>query len=90
MARCTSAATSRSLTPEAAVFDTEVTYVEVPTFDGLRGFLAHHAPLLTQLGTGKLVLRLPNESKRIFQIEGGFLQMNNNRLSLLSEKAVEQ
>ena len=77
------------VTPEKAVFEGEVSYANVPAHDGQEGILTHHAPLLAQLGTGTLTLTLPDNSKKAWQLEGGFAQMNENRLTLLSENATE-
>lgn len=77
------------VTPEQAVLETEVTYADLPAHDGQLGIMANHAPLLAQLGKGTLTLTLPDHSKRAYHLEGGFAQMNANRLTLLSEKASE-
>ena len=75
------------VTPERLVIDTQVTYADVPAHDGQMGFLADHAPILFELGKGKLSLRLADNSVQDFNLDGGFAQMNANRLTLLSEKA---
>ena len=77
------------VTPERAVFEGEVSYADVPAHDGQFGVMANHAPLLAQLGTGNLKLTLPDNSQKSFRLEGGFAQVNANRLTLLSEKATE-
>ena len=77
------------VTPEHAVLDADVTYADVPAHDGQMGFMANHSPTLVQLGKGRLTLTLADHSRRSYQLEGGFAQMNANRLTLLSEKATE-
>ena len=77
------------VTPERAVFDGEVSYADVPAHDGQFGVMANHAPLLAQLGTGNLKLTLPDDSHRSFRVEGGFAQVNANRLTIVSEKTSE-
>lgn len=77
------------VTPEQLLLETEVTYADVPAHDGQMGFMANHAPALVQLGKGPLRLTLPDHSHRTYQLQGGFAQMNANRLTLLSEKATE-
>lgn len=77
------------VTPESSVFDEPVVYANLPAHDGQMGVLANRAPLVVQLGKGRLEVQLPSGSLRRFQIEGGFAQMNHNRLTLLSEKAAD-
>jgi F-type H+-transporting ATPase subunit epsilon len=77
------------VTPEQSMLETEATYADVPAHDGQMGFMAHHAPALVQLGKGRLTLTLADQSRRSYHLEGGFAQMNANRLTLLSEKATE-
>jgi F-type H+-transporting ATPase subunit epsilon len=75
------------VTPDKAVFEDKVTYVNLPAHDGQYGVLANHAPVLTQLGAGELQLQLPSGENKTFNISGGFAQVNNNQLTLLTEKA---
>jgi F-type H+-transporting ATPase subunit epsilon len=77
------------VTPEQAVFDEAVVYANLPAHDGQMGIMHDRAPLLTELGAGRLDVQLPNGSRRQFDLAGGFAQMNANRLTLLTEKATE-
>ena len=77
------------VTPEKAVFDEPVVYANIPAHDGQMGFLPNRAPLLAQLGRGVLEIRRRDGHVRRFELDGGFAQMNRNRLTLLSEKAKE-
>jgi len=77
------------VTPEESVLEVDVTYADVPVHDGQMGFMANHAPLLAEIGRGTLTLTLADHTKRAFRLEGGFAQMNANRLTLLSEKATQ-
>jgi F-type H+-transporting ATPase subunit epsilon len=75
------------VTPEREVVDTdEATFVAFPAHDGEVGILAHRAPLLCQLGKGKLRIEKRGETLR-FDIQGGFAQMVDNRLTILTENA---
>jgi F-type H+-transporting ATPase subunit epsilon len=75
------------VTPDKAVFDAPVVYANLPAHDGQYGVMADHAPLLTQLGAGDLKLQLPSGENKTFTVSGGFAQVNNNQLTLLTEKA---
>ena len=72
------------ISPEAAVFDGEADAVVAPAFDGEIGILANHAPLMTVLGTGVLVVRAGGTARR-FKVKGGFLQVVQNSVRVLAE-----
>lgn len=74
------------ITPERAVLDLEATFVAFPAFDGEMGVLPHRAPLVVKLGAGELRVEGPEGEHRYF-VDGGFGQMVDNRLTLLSEQA---
>ena len=71
------------ISPEAVLFEGEADSVVAPAFDGEVGILENHAPMMTLLGNG--VLRLGNG--RRFNVEGGFLQVVENTVRIVSEKA---
>ena len=75
------------VTPTSAVFDGEVNYVSVPAWDGQQGMLADQSPLLTKLGIGAARLDLPSGESRHFLIDGGFAQVNEGHLTLLTQGA---
>jgi F-type H+-transporting ATPase subunit epsilon len=74
------------ITPEKSVVECDATAVSLTAHDGEVGFLHNRAPLLTKLGVG--VLRITdNDGERLFFIDGGFAQMVNNQLTVLTERA---
>ncbi|HYN21095.1 MAG TPA: ATP synthase F1 subunit epsilon [Thermoanaerobaculia bacterium] len=79
------------ITPERAVLETEATFVAFPAHDGEVGILPGRAPLLFKMGIGELRVESPEGNHRYF-VDGGFAQMVENRLTLLTEiaKAVEE
>ena len=74
------------ITPERAVLETEATFVAFPAHDGEVGILPNRAPLLFKMGAGELRVEGP-EGTRILFVDGGFAQMVENRLTLLTEVA---
>lgn len=74
------------ITPERAVLEADATFVAFPAHDGEVGILRNHAPLLYKLGVGLLRVETPEE-KHAFFVDGGFAQMVENRLTLLTEQA---
>lgn len=77
------------VTPEKSVFEGEVSYANVPAHDGQLGVMPHRAPMLMQMGSGTLRLQLGDGHTVRYELDGGFIQMDENRLTLLSERATE-
>jgi len=79
------------VSPEQALFDGDATAVVAPAYDGEVGILPRHAPFLTLLGTGDLVIRsgAPGGARR-FHVAGGFLQVSGNRVRVVAEQAQER
>ena len=73
------------ISPESVLFEGEVSSVVAPAYDGEVGILENHAPMMTLLGSR--VLRLGGSSERRFNIEGGFLQVVENNVRIVTEKA---
>jgi F-type H+-transporting ATPase subunit epsilon len=74
------------ITPERAVLESDATFAALPAHDGELGILHNRAPLLYRLGAGLLRLDTP-EGKRALFVSGGFAQMVENRLTILTEVA---
>ena len=74
------------ITPERALLEADATFVAFPAHDGEVGILKNHAPLLYKLGVGVLRVETPTE-KHAFFVDGGFAQMVENRLTLLTQQA---
>jgi len=70
------------------VFDGEATAVVAPAYDGEVGILSHHAPFMTLLGEGRLVVRTDGAVQR-FTVRGGFLQVRDDAVRLVTEHAEE-
>ena len=74
------------ITPERSVLDCDATFVAFPAHDGEIGVLPHRAPLVCKLGIGALRVESLGKTESYF-IDGGFAQMLNNRLTILTEQA---
>ena len=73
------------ISPEAVLFEGETDSVVAPAYDGEIGILTGHAPLMALLGEG--LLRLGGGSGRRFNVSGGFMQVFNNDVRVVTEKA---
>ena len=74
------------ISPERTLFDGEVDALTAPAFDGEVGILTSHAPMMTLLGKGELRLGSGGSVAR-FHVEGGFLQVINDTVRVVTEKA---
>ncbi|PWT98577.1 MAG: ATP synthase F1 subunit epsilon [Bacteroidetes bacterium] len=77
------------LTPEKKLYSGEVYGVQLPGIAGSFEILENHAPLVSALGAGKLKVLKDKNSSAIFQIQGGFIEVLNNKVSVLVEGATE-
>ena len=74
------------ISPERTVYEGDADMVVVPAWDGELGILRGHSPLLTLLGSGSL--RITNgSSEQSFHVEGGFMQVAEDVVTVLSERA---
>ena len=73
------------ISPEAVLFEGDADSVVAPAYDGEVGILTGHAPLMALLGDGEL--RLGGGSDRHFNVSGGFMQVLNNVVRVVTEKA---
>jgi F-type H+-transporting ATPase subunit epsilon len=71
------------VSPEQVLFDGEATQVITRTTEGDVAFLANHAPFLGTLAPGETRVYLPDGSVQHFEIEGGFVEVSNNTVSIL-------
>ena len=74
------------ISPERTLYDGEATSVVAPAFDGEVGILTGHAPMMTLLGRGTLRLEGSAGPAR-FIVEGGFLQVVDDQVRVVTEKA---
>jgi F-type H+-transporting ATPase subunit epsilon len=72
------------LTPERAVFEGRVEYVEVPGSEGYLGVLAHHAALVTAMQEGTLTVRQAGKDT-LYRVNGGFFEVSKNRATVLAD-----
>ena len=75
------------VTPEQTVCQQPADFVAATLFDGEIGIAPGHTPLIGRLGYGELRIRRGDRTDR-FYIEGGFIEVVNDVVSLLTNRAV--
>jgi len=73
------------LTPERAVFEGDVQYVQAPGTEGYFGVLAHHAALVSALASGTLTVRGAGGTEERWDVAGGFFEVSNNAATVLAD-----
>lgn len=76
------------LSPESAVFSDSVDEVTLPTEKGDITILTHHVPLFSKLSEGEVRIK-KGDKQTLIAIAGGFLEVEKERVSILSDYAVK-
>lgn len=72
------------LTPDKTVFQGEVNSVTVPGVQGSFEVLNNHAPIISTLEDGKVIIR-SNKGMETFFIKGGVVEVISNKVIVLAE-----
>jgi F-type H+-transporting ATPase subunit epsilon len=75
------------ITPERTVLSTQAVAVSAPGIEGGFQVLFEHAPLLSALDTGRVIVRSADGTQQVFATSGGFLEVRDNKVLLLLESA---
>ena len=71
------------LTPDSEIFEGTVKSVKVPGTNGSFQLLENHAAMVSSLGDGKVSITKADGESMEFTISKGFIEVNNNVVSLL-------
>ena len=75
------------VTAERIVFDGDVDMVVAPGLEGQLGILPHHAPLITALSFGELMLDREGQEDEFIAIGGGFMEVGPDLVTILADSA---
>ena len=75
------------VTAERTVFQDEVDMVVAPGIEGQLGILPHHAPLMTSLTYGELIIHREGQDDEFIAIGGGFLEVGPEHVTILADSA---
>ena len=73
------------ITPDAQLFSGEVLSVELPGTNGSFEILNDHAPIISTLTAGEVTISLDKGQKESFKINGGVIEMQNNKIIVLAD-----
>lgn len=75
------------VSPERILYSGEAEMVICRTADGEIAFLAGHAPLIGALDIGVVRIKTTGEGEKVAAVHGGFVEVRDNRVILLSDIA---
>jgi len=72
------------LTPDVVLYEGDATYVGLPGSDGSLGILNNHAPIVTTLREGEVVIK-NDKDEQTFAVKGGTVEVLNNHVTILAQ-----
>ena len=67
------------------MFSGEVTSVQFPGINGGFEILNNHAPIISTLGKGEIRIITTDKNTKKFDINGGVIEMQNNKIIVLAD-----
>jgi len=77
------------LTPDSKIFSGDVYGVQLPGISGSFELLDKHAPMVSALKNGKLKILKDKNATSAYDIQSGFVEVLNNKVTVLVEGAKE-
>jgi F-type H+-transporting ATPase subunit epsilon len=74
------------VTAERLVFSEDADIVMVPGVEGELGILPHHAPIMTMIKPGEVLVRKGTEEYSL-AVSGGFLEVKPDHITILADAA---
>jgi F-type H+-transporting ATPase subunit epsilon len=75
------------VTPESVIWTGEADFIAARTTEGEIGILADHEPTMGALTAGAVVINSTDGSTITVGVNGGFLQVFHNQVTLLTDRA---
>jgi F-type H+-transporting ATPase subunit epsilon len=73
------------ITPESKVFEGDIKSIRIPGKKGSFQVLKDHAPIVSTLEKGPVIIVDQNNNETRFEIEEGVIEVKQNKIILLSE-----
>ena len=75
------------IAPDQKLYSGEVDLVQVPGSKGSFEILKNHAPIISTLDKGKIKIIDQKGQTTFFDVVGGVIEANNNKITVLAESA---
>ncbi len=73
------------VTPDSTIYEGEVSLAQLPGLDGSFEILNHHAAMIAALKKGRVKVIDSKKDTLFFEINGGVMEVLNNRILVLAE-----
>jgi F-type H+-transporting ATPase subunit epsilon len=73
------------ITPDKKIFDGDIRSVRVPGKKGSFQVLKDHAPIISTLDAGKVIMVDQGDKEIIYMITGGVIEVKANKIILLAD-----
>jgi F-type H+-transporting ATPase subunit epsilon len=73
------------ITPEKQLFSGKVKSVKFPGTNGGFEVLNNHAPIISTLVKGEIIVKKTDDDSTKFEINGGVIEMQKNKIIVLAE-----
>ena len=73
------------VTPDMKIFEGEIKSVRVPGKKGSFQVLIDHAPIVSTLENGPVIMVDPEGKETIYEIDGGVIEVKANKIILLAD-----
>lgn len=77
------------ITPDQEVFEGEIVQAKFPGLSGNFEVLKDHAPLISTIAKGDLILKT-DEGLKEFLVDGGVLEVLQNKITVLIESLIQE
>jgi F-type H+-transporting ATPase subunit epsilon len=80
------------LTPEKKIYSGNVYGIQLPGISGSFEILEKHAPMVSALGKGNMKLLMDKSGNNAirYDVSGGFIEVLDNKVTVLVESAIEK
>lgn len=75
------------ITPESKIYEGDIKSVRVPGKKGSFQVLKDHAPIISTLDPGMVVMIDQSDKEILLEITGGVIEVKSNKIVLLAESA---
>jgi F-type H+-transporting ATPase subunit epsilon len=73
------------ITPDKKVYEGDIKSIRVPGKKGSFQVLKDHAPIISTLDNGTVIMIDQNDDEKRYQIDGGVIEVKVNKIILLAE-----
>ena len=77
------------VTPEDKIYSEDVNMVTLPGQEGQMGIFPKHAPLMTQVSAGEIIVKKVSE-EHYLAVGEGFAQVTQEKVSILTDMAITE